>query len=75
VGRDVEGYAADLGQAKNKIFLQSRIDEALVYSWFCQPLVLVVLPRAAVLPCHREEQSEKAARSPDGAKRNPGPSQ
>src|SRR6266478_7089175 len=44
VGWDVEGYRSDLGQAGTEIFLQSHIDEALVYSRRCQPLVLVVLP-------------------------------
>ena len=43
-GWDVGSYGSDLGQVGNKLFLQSHIDEALVYSRRCQPLVLVVLP-------------------------------
>jgi hypothetical protein len=45
--RDGEGYASDLGQAGNKIFLQRGLDEALVWSGRSQPLVLVALHPAA----------------------------
>jgi hypothetical protein len=48
VGRDVGSYGSDLGQAGNKLFLQSHIDEALVYSRGCQPLILVALHGAAM---------------------------
>jgi hypothetical protein len=41
VGRDGEGYRSDLGQARTKIFLELRIDEALVWSRRSHPLVLV----------------------------------
>jgi hypothetical protein len=43
VGRDGGSHGSDLGQARRKIFLQWRIDEALVCSRRCQPLVLVAL--------------------------------
>src|SRR5438552_6645449 len=43
-GWDVGSYGSDLGQVGNKLFLESHIDDALVYSRRCQPLVLVVLP-------------------------------
>ena len=48
VGQDGFGYAADLGQRRREIFLQSHIDEALVYSRGCQPLILVALHGAAM---------------------------
>ncbi len=47
VGRDSEGYRSDLGHAGKEIFLQSHIDEALVCSRRCQPLILVVLHGSA----------------------------
>ena len=47
MGRDGWGYRSDLGQARNEIFLQSHIDEALVCSRRRQPLILVALHGAA----------------------------